>query len=452
MKGDEKFVTLDADSDVAGGSFRVTGSIGTPLGMPILDIGIDLNHPDFVQFARAFDPGFKPANRKLGGLRLSAKLAGTDQKLSIANLTGTIGPTKISGTGSYAAGAVRPKVILELVSSVIPLSDFLEAPRRGSAQGAASSRGRPVVAAQPPAPGGQRWSVEPIDTAAFGLVDATIDLRAEALLYKTFRVDQPKIIAVLENKVLNVERVSGTMFDGGFQMRGTVDGRGIPVASTSLTITKANVGKALFQAAEFDIATGVLSFDMDLSARGKSQSDMISALTGKGRINVANGVVKGFDLKQVSDNLKNLNQLTGLLGVLGSAMGGGSTRFSSLAGTFGIDRGIMRTDDLKLAADAGAGDARGYVDLPKWYMDMLADFRLTDHPSAPPFRVRAVGPPNDPRRLFDFQALQAWVLQQGVGSLIKNLVPGNRDSSGSQQQQQVKPEDILKGLLKGLGR
>ena len=81
---------------------------------------------------------------------------------------------------------------------------------------------------------------------------------------------------------------------------------------------------------------------------------------------------------------------------------------------------------------------------------MQADFRLTEHPSAPPFRVRAVGPPDEPRRLFDFQKLQAWLLQQGVGSIIKNF--GSRDSSGNQQQQQVKPEDVLKGLLKGLGR
>ena len=453
VKGDEKLVTLDADSTIAGGEFRVAGSIRTPLGIPELDIGIDLKHPDFVSFARAFDAGFRPANPKLGGLQLAAKLTGTDQKLSIADLIGTIGPTKISGAGSYAAGAVRPKVILELVSSIIPLSDFLEAPRRGAAQAARPTAGPTGAPVRPAATESQRWSAEPIDTAVFGLVDASIDLRAKAVLYKTFRVDQPKIIAVMKDKVLNIERVSGTMFDGGFQMRGTVDGRDVPVASTSLTITKANIGKALFQAAEFDIATGVLSFEMDLSARGKSQADMIRALNGKGRLNVVDGVVKGFDLKQVSDNLKNLNQLTGLLGVLGSAMGGGSTRFSSLAGTFGIDRGIMRTDDLKLAADAGAGDARGFVDLPNWNMDMVADFRLTDHPTAPPFRVRAVGPPDDPRRLFDFQALQAWVLQQGVGSLIKNLVPGNKDASGNQQQQQqVKPEDILKGLLKGLGR
>lgn len=454
VKGDEKAVALDANTALAGGVFRVSGNVGTPFETPKLDIAFDLKHPNLVRFVRAFDPGFRPANGKLGGMQVAAKLSGTDSNLTIGDLAGTIGPTGISGSGSFTAGAQRPRINLVLRSSVIPLSDFLKAPHnKGDRIDGASSGG--ANAATPPATPAQRWSTDPIDAAAFGLVDANIDLRADAILYKTFRVDRPKIIAVLKDRVLDVQRVAGTMFDGGFEMRGQVDARGVPTAATNITITKANVGKALFQAAEFDIATGVLSFGMNLSARGKSQRDMIKALNGNGRINVVNGVVKGFDLKKVSDDLKNINQLTGLLGVLSSAMGGGATRFSSLTGTFGIERGIMRTSDLKLVADAGAGDARGFVDLPKWHMDILADFRLTEHNSAPPFRVRAVGPPDAPRRLFDFQQLQEWILQQGVGGLIKNLIPGAKNKSGSSQQQQperVKPEDVLKGLLKGLSR
>jgi uncharacterized protein involved in outer membrane biogenesis len=454
LKGDERAITINADTAIAGGSFRLSGNIATPLNVPKLNIGLELKHPNFVRFVKAFDPGFSPANRRLGALRFAAKLAGTEQNLAITDLSGNIGPTKISGSGSYAAGAVRPDIKLSLISSVIPLSDFLEAPRRASAPGRRSGAGRPGASPRSTV-SGQRWSTEPIDTSAFGLANATIDLRAQALLYDTFRVDQPKIIAVLKDKVLDIRQISGTMFDGGFEMKGKVDGRRVPIAATTLKIVKANVGKALFQAAEFDIATGVLTFDMELSAAGKSQAAMIGALNGKGRINVVDGVVKGFDLKRASDDLKNVNQVAGLLGVLGSAMRGGSTNFSSLAGSFTIERGVMRTNDLALVADAGAGDARGYVDLPRWNMDMTADFRLTEHANAPAFRVRAVGPPDNPRRLFDFQALQAWILQQGVGGLIKNLIPGAKQNSGTQQnqqQQQVKPEDILKGLLKGLGR
>ena len=461
LKGNGNNVTLDINGGVAGGAFRVGGTIGTPLGIPKYDITADMRHPNLVRFVRAFDPGFKPANPRLGGLSMAVKLSGSEDAMAITGLTGKIGPTSVSGEGSYrAAGAdgARPDVKLSLVTSTIPLSDFLEAPPRGrrTQQGVGQPSGvSPARTGAGGASAGQRWSREQINTDALGVVDANIDLRAEAVLYKTFRVDQPKIVAVLKDKVLDVQRITGTMFDGGFEMRGKVDGRGVPVATTSLTVTKANVGKALFQAAEFDIATGILSFGMDLSARGRSELDMIRALSGKGKIDVVDGVVKGFELKRVSENLKNINQLAGLLGALTSAMDGGETKFSSLKGTFDITKGVMITNDLQLVADAGAGNARGFVDLPRWNMEMNADFRLTDHADAPPFRVRAVGAPDNPRRLFDFQALQAWVLQRGIGGLIQNLVPGAKNSDGGlqlQQQQQPRPEDIIRGLLKGLGR
>lgn len=462
LKGGERAVVLDMKAGVAGGAFKIAGTIGTPLGLPQIDLAADVSHPDLVRFVRAFDPGFKPANPRLGGLSMAVKLTGTEENLAIGGLSGKIGPTSVSGQGRYRAartGAARPDVKLSLVTSAIPLSDFLEAPpqrtgkqRNRTPQGGPGNRTRARTSATT-VPPGQRWSTDTFDTDALGLVDADIDLRAEAVLYQTFRIDQPKIVAVLKDKVLDVQRVAGTMFDGGFEMRGKVDGRGLPAISTSVTITKANVGKALFQAAEFDIATGILSFGMDLSARGRSQFDMVKALAGQGKIDVVDGIVKGFDLKRASENLKNINQLAGLLGVLSSSMEGGETRFSSLKGTFEVTKGIIITNDLELVADAGAGNARGFVNLPKWHMDMFADFRLTEHSSAPPFRVRAVGPPDNPRRLIDFQALQAWVLQRGVGGLIQNLVPGaNKNGGSQQQQQQPKPEDIIRGLLKGFAR
>lgn len=460
VKGDESVIAIDVNADVAGGAFKVAGTIGTPFGTPNLAIAADLEHPNLVQLVKAFNPGFNPANPRLGGLNMAVRLSGTDDDIAITGLTGKIGPTSVTGEGAYRAAkadAERPNVKLSLITSAIPLSDFLEAPPPRARAPQNAPRDQQGTRSRSSALPAQRWSTEQIDTDALGLVDANIDLRAEAVLYQAFRIDQPKIVAVLKDKVLDVQRVAGTMFDGAFEMRGKLDGRDVPIATTSLTITRANVGKALFQAAEFDIATGILSFGMDLSARGRTEQDMIKALSGRGNIDVVDGVAKGFDLKRASENLKNINQLAGLLGVLASAMEGGETKFSSLKGTFEITKGVMITNDLQLVADAGAGNARGFVDLPKWNMEMYADFRLTEHETAPPFRVRAVGAPDNPRRLFDFQDLQTWVLQRGVGGLIQNLLPGPKNSGGSQEQapqqrQQPKPEDIIRGLLKGLGR
>lgn len=463
-KGGLDTVALDADTLLAGGAFRLSGKIDSPADKPKFDLTLALSHPDLVAFVRAFDPGFDPANPRLGSLKLDAALKGDETNLAIQGLKGNVGPTTLSGSGSYRDATPRPVLDLALVSGTIPISDFL-----GRKKPAAASPGGTAVPAGLPASGtaetgggkaasGERWSREPIDVAALGLVDANVDLGAEALLYENIRVDRPKIVAVLKDKVLTVQKVSGKMFDGGFEAKGQIDGRGVPAATASVTIDKANVGKALFQAAAFDIANGTLTYGMDLTATGKSQYDMVKSLDGAGKINVADGVVKGFDLRAVSDSLKNKKDVAGMLGLFSSAMGGGSTKFTSLGGTFSVKKGIVRTSDLKLVADAGAGSASGFVDLPAWNMDMQSEFKLTEHPRAPAFRVRAVGPPDDPRRLFDFKELQAWILQEGVGGLLKDLIPGAKkggtqnDQQQPQDKKQVNPADVLKGLLKGLGR
>ncbi len=461
---------LNVDGQLQLGDLKtaVKGGVRGLAGSPEIDAAVSLQHGSFIRFVRLFDPAFSPRNSRLGEFRLSMRLKGGVTKLTLSDIAGNIGEIALAGKGAVDLVGVRPAFDLTLNSGVIPVTDFLAAPRRADAGDAVRGDGTPrlIRVAATPGAASEKWSSKPLDTALLGLADATIDLSAKALLYDNLRVDTPKIVAVLKDRVLDVSRVSGAMFEGSFEMTGRLDARQTPTAVTQVRIAKANVRKLLFEAAAFDIANGILDFKMDLAAAGASQLDMIRALNGNGRIDVANGSVRGFDLKSVSDSLKNAGRIEGLLGILGSAMGGGTTAFSKLDGTFRIERGIMRTDDLTLVADAGHGTAAGFVDLPGWHMDVNSVFRLTEHPKAPPFRARAVGPPDEPRRIFDFKELQAWVLQRGVGRLIDRLIPGaksdgggssgtdpaQQNSTGQQQQQAPNPADLLKGLLKGLGR
>jgi uncharacterized protein involved in outer membrane biogenesis len=459
---------LNVDGQLQLGDLRTAlkGGVSGLAGATEIDAALSLQHGSFIRFVRLFDPAFSPRNSRLGEFRLSTRLKGGMTKLVLSDIAGNVGEIALSGKGAVDMAGVRPAFDLTLNSGVIPVTDFLAAPQRADAGDAVRADGTPrlIRVAATPAAASSKWSSKPLDTALLALADATIDLSAKALLYDNLRVDTPKVVAVLKDRVLDISRVSGTMFEGSFEMTGRLDARQTPTATTQVRIAKANVRKLLFEAAAFDIANGILDFKMDLAAAGASQLDMIRALNGNGRIDVADGSVRGFDLKSVSDSLKNAGRIEGLLGILGSAMGGGTTKFSKLFGTFKIEKGIMRTDDLALAADAGQGNAAGFVDLPAWHMDMNTVFRLTEHPKAPPFRARAVGPPDEPRRIFDFADLQAWVLQRGVGSLIRKLIPGAKSSGGStadpaqqnpsgqQQQQAPNPADLLKGLLKGLGR
>ena len=292
------------------------------------------------------------------------------------------------------------------------------------------------------------------------------------MTYAGFRVDQPRIEATLVDNVLTLRNLGGRMFDGAFALSGTLDARRIPELNGTVRVSKANIGKALFQAAAFDIVGGILDFEMTATAKGRSPRALISSLGGEGRITVRDGIAKGFDLTAVSDRLKNLRRATDFLRLFGTAMGGGATRFSTVDGSFRIAKGVLRTDDLRLVAKAGEGRATGFADLPRWKMDFTAKFRLTEHPEAPPFGMRAYGPLDDPKRVFKFNKLQSYLLRRGISSGLQNLLrkavpratqPQQAQPQQAQPQQQpqpqpqsqpqpqrVKPKDILRGLLEGI--
>jgi hypothetical protein len=201
--------------------------------------------------------------------------------------------------------------------------------------------------------------------------------------------------------------------------------------------------------------------------------EMISALSGKGAMKVTKGVVEGFNLTAVSERLKKLDDAIGFLSLLQTSMSGGQTRFSRLDGTFNIAKGVVRTDDILLVARAGEGRATGIIDLPRWVLDIKANFFLTEHPKAPPFGMRLSGSIDQPKRVFDVERMQAFLLQRGVGSLLRKVIPKKEGEDGAgeildqilgggeagqaapaptQQPETVdplkEPEKALKGILK----
>jgi uncharacterized protein involved in outer membrane biogenesis len=343
----------------------------------------------------------------------------------------------------------------------IAIDPFLPAEERAEA----APRATVVPAAVAPAAGRpERWSRDKLDLAALDALDAEISVEARALTYRAMRVDGAKLAATLADRVLALTDLSGRMFDGAFAATGRLDGRAEPALAATVRIDRANVARALFETNSLDLASGVLTFDADIAAKGGSEHALVSALAGKGRFAVRDGVAKGFDLRAASDRLKNIDRALDLVVLLGAALQGGQTRFSALDGTFRIDRGVIATDDTRLVADAGTGNAAGTIDLPRWAMNMRAQLALSEHPNAPPIGVRLEGPVDEPRRIVDAQALQAYLVQRGLGSVLRRVVPDAspataqpqapqpQPASPQRQPDKVDPKDLLRGLLQGLGR
>ena len=467
LKGNMNAVDVDATTGMNGGGLNIAGKIDGLAAVPRLDLGVGLNQPDFVKFVRAFDPGYNPSKRRLGDLKLSARLQGTARDLAIRDLAGNVGPAKISGSGTYVDGSSRPAVNLVLKSSAIPLSDFLEAPapesRAARARSGPNSTGAAGGSSQPRG----QWSREKIDTAALGMLDAEIDLSADALLYKSYRVDQPKILASLKNRVLDIREITGRMFDGSFAMKALLDGRKTPAVEATVRVADARVKNSFFAGDSFDVEAGNLSHDLSITTRGGSQYELLQKLNGNGSLAVTDGVVRGFDLQALNRALRGtgLSNLVNLIPAAAASIGPSKkTGFSSLKGTIQIVNGVVSTRDALLVSDGGDISAAGSVNLPAWDMNMVADIKPRKVREIPKLRVTLTGPPDQPNPRFNFDELTKDAITQGIGGLLKKVLPGansgQSSGSGSNQQSQPQPQpqqtdpaqELIKNIFKGFGR
>ena len=357
---------------------------------------------------------------------------------------------------------------------------FLPLPAPAKSPGAKASPipGSLAPGSGAPGPAAERWSRESIDFSPLKLIDADVRLKTPALNYRELRAENARLDIKLVNGVLDIKRLDGTVFGGAFALKGRINApekaNAPGQANASIEITRVDVRKALGDLAGIDAVEGRANLTMSLSSAGRSGFDLVSALAGKGKIDVADGAVKGIDLGRINEKLKLLNLPINLLSLLQTATSGGKTRFTAIDGTFTIAKGVVTTRDMHMVAEGGEGRAAGTADLPKWLIDLAAEIRLADHPRAPPFEMQLKGPLDSPRRIFKADKLQAYLAQLGVGSMLERFLPRRRSGTGSsptaapaapapapapaprtepapQPAPPPSPEDFIRGILKGLG-
>ncbi|PCJ59400.1 MAG: hypothetical protein COA65_06475 [Rhodospirillaceae bacterium] len=449
---------ITADLGVAKGFVRVSGDVGNLLEAPDFNLHLAVEHKNLVSLLQVFD--YRPKSAKLGALSLKARMEGTAASVAFSGIDGRIGPVKIAGKMGARLDGPRPVITARLEAGEIPVHRFLPAARTRAASSAVPRKGGPA-----PRQGGKgsasHWSKAPLDLSGLRLVDATIDLSAAVLVYDNLRVKNPRLGVALKDGVLELSKLSGSLFGGTFDAMASLADHKPATVNGKLVVRGANIKKALFASSGFDLGDGNLDFDVDLKASGNSEHALVSALHGLADLRVKDGVAKGFDLDAVSARLNNLNSPAAFLGLLDSALSGGETRFQELRGKVRVANGIAKMEDMRMQAKSGTADLSGKVDLPNWNMDLRADFHLASEPGAPVFAMLLRGPLDAPHRRFDTKQFQNHLLKKGVGSLLKKILPfkkktpeasTNGETEGGKETAPLPdPEKIIKDLFKGFG-
>ncbi|MCH8000193.1 MAG: AsmA family protein [Proteobacteria bacterium] len=447
-------------SELAGriGPVELSGGLGVDLSGPQpavsdIDIAFALRHPNLAELARAVRPDMAlgPA---LGGVDLKGRVTGDAKVFRVSDLAGRLGEADLSGSLGVDLSGPKPAIDVDLSTGELPLAALLAPAAAGGGKGATGGGAAPAGTT---AKGGRRWSNEPIDVSALNQVNAEIKLTSKAWLLDKLRLDNAVIEASLVDGVLDLRKLNATVYGGALSVIGKVDARKTLEAGLAVTAIELDLARLLRDLAESDRVSGPLSVNASLSTRGRSEAELVSALTGKGdlegtlkikakaeeKIGSALLGLAGQLLGQKVKELRNVTKITGATNVLFNAFADAP---AAVSGTFTVERGVVRTTDLRVDGRQATALTAGSADLPNWRLDTRTDVYRAEDPNTPYLTLDLRGPldaPNPRVRGAAFQPRQ----QRAPAPATGPQPSGTSQTEPAPEPPQTQPEDLFKKSL-----
>ncbi|HVM79172.1 MAG TPA: AsmA family protein [Stellaceae bacterium] len=340
---------------------------------------------------------------KTGEISIVGKLAASSSEIKFTEAQLSFDAIKGKGDLTVNTGGARPSIKGDLDLAALDLNPYL-APEGQGGGGAGGGGGG----------ASSGWSDERIDVAGLKTADVDFKIAANAIKYRKIHVEKSAMTVRVNNGRMDVELTDLAAYQGGGKASVVLDGGANPMAVTlNANLTGVQMEPLLSDAMSLDKLTGKGNITVALTSKGQSQRALVSALNGKGNMNIADGQIKGMDL------LKMLNSATSAVGNVLSGGGGGETKFSHLTGTFTVTNGIVHNNDLVLDSPGLKAEGAGTIDLPQ----RRVDYKVTPKVAGLNVPVNVQGPWDNLSYVPDI----AGIVKGGVGGAVdtlKGAVPG----------------------------
>lgn len=397
---------IDATIDAGVAALTAKGDVAFHADTPAkfaLDLG--LHHPNYIGLIRLFAPAFAPEQEpEARAINLTTRLESSAKNYTLANVSGPFGPLTLDGTVSLALGEGLPRVAAKLNAGDIDTRHFLAAPPPKPT----ASRGAP-----PADTAAQRWSGKPLDLDFARVVNGSFAIGAKSLRHRQWTIADATADIALAGGGVELKQLNGQLRGGKLAMQGRL----VPSQSEALaldyavSVVGAELGTALLDGA-IDLSGGRFDLELEGASAGSSEVALIAGLNGKGLLTVENTVLKGFDLNRLNARLPFVESPGELVRLIQSSMAGGTTRVTRLQGDMTMTNGVIGIDDLRIRSPAGEVRALVAADLPHWGLDATVEVRLNSMANPPPFEMQLSGSLDAPKRDFDSDALQAYLLEE----------------------------------------
>lgn len=196
------------------------------------------------------------------------------------------------------------------------------------------------------------WSKDPIDASGLGAIDADIALSAASVDLGSLRLGSVRTRAKLDTGRLVLDLQEVASYGGKLAGEFVVNGREGLSLGGDLTFAGVDLQGLLIDLAEYDRLRAAGDVRLKFLVAGNSMDALMKSMSGSGSVSVGQGEIIGFDL-------------AGMIRNLDASFRGASdkTIFSSIKGSFTIDKGVLVNEDLAFRSPVLTATGKGNVDI-----------------------------------------------------------------------------------------
>lgn len=345
---------------------------------PQLSGGLSIAQFDLAKFADSIGQKLPAmAEGSLGKVELVSRLAGTPNSVVLDNINLKLDDSTFSGriaVEDFAKQALR----IQLKGDTFNADRYLP-PKSAEANSAAVARQSEVSGTEadamagagstplPNAPTKGAWSNDKLIPAErLGKLDLDADLTFGQLTLDKLPIQNAALQASGQGGLLTLKNLSGDLYNGTFNAKGTLDVRQpLPLLNLQTQISRVPAEKLLESQGKNPPVKGLITLNSTLSASGNSQKALIDSLNGNASFMINNGVLLNANLEQqLCRGIATLNRKT-----LSSEPRGKDTPFQELKGSLTLRNGVASNPDLKVRIPGMSVSGNGDIDLRVLGMD-----------------------------------------------------------------------------------
>ena len=447
------------------------GFSGRVAGLPPAKLAgtIDLEAKSARELAKWLGSPIALTTSGLGPLELRSMLTMSGSMTSLSDLSLALDATKAKGSASIDAAGVRPVVTAKLAIDKLDLAPYLPSASAPTAQPAAAPGPHP--APSPATQGGQGNALT--GASPLELADVDFDLEIGSIAYERFQIGASTLGLHVRDGRISADLRRLALYQGSGHGRVTVD----PTSSVpSIGLDLALMGVAIEPLAQAMVDSnrfsGTGNFDIAVSARGRSEQDLVRTLSGSGRLSLANGRIDGVDLLKLAKSaakiwrdligtldvagalnllahgqIKGINPLALAVDAANAFVGvGNTTHFGTLTATCTFTNGLTRSNDLRIDTGIVPITGAGVADLRTHAVDYRVSLQLEGDVSVP---IQINGTWDNPSYRPDLAAMLAQTPANAIAILKSTGGNVGRSLEGAGQGLRDVGEGAF-GALKGL--